>query len=127
MAQRNLLERRDATGRCPTGQSPVSNGQVFTPNGCGPGKFEGLVPELWFNACCNAHDGCYVDCSKSKDQCDNEFYTCMRAACDVEFPGFWKTIPRLSCQTKAGVYFTAVKLGGQSSFEGGTAKACNCV
>lgn len=126
MAERNLLEKRDATGRCPEGQTPVSKGVTSSPNGCGPEKFEGLVPELWFHACCNSHDSCYDDCSKSKDQCDNDFHTCMRAACDVEFSGFWKTIARYGCRGKAGVYFGAVKLGGQSSFEGSTATHCTC-
>lgn len=119
------VEKRDATGRCPDGQTPVANGNPSTPNGCGPEKFEGLVPEFWFNSCCGQHDICYGDCPKSKAECDSAFITCMNAACATEFPSTWSA-GRLGCRAKAGVYWAAVKIGGRSSFEGGTEDHCSC-
>lgn len=103
----------------------MSNGVTGTPNGCGPGKFGGLVPELWFNSCCNAHDGCYGDCSQSKDTCDSTFYDCMKSTCDStydRFSGNW-----LECRATAGVYYGAVKVGGGSAFRSSTEDHCNCV
>ncbi|GMK58543.1 hypothetical protein CspeluHIS016_0505750 [Cutaneotrichosporon spelunceum] len=116
---------RDATGRCPAGQKAVSNGKPAIANGCGPAKFEGLVPELWFNACCVKHDLCYGDCGASKGACDSAFGACTKAACVAEFDG-WNP-RRWVCRAKAGLYTAAVKIGGQSSFESNTAKHCLCV
>ncbi|BEJ16623.1 hypothetical protein CspHIS471_0600240 [Cutaneotrichosporon sp. HIS471] len=120
------IEKRDATGRCPDGQTPVSNGIPSTPNGCGPQKFEGLVPEFWFNGCCGNHDVCYGDCPKSKSECDDAFHACVNAACDTEFPNKWDP-NRWDCYVKAGIYYGFVNVGGGSSFEGGTNNHCTCV
>ncbi|OXA46259.1 Group XIIA secretory phospholipase A2 [Folsomia candida] len=32
--------------------------------------------------CCNSHDFCYNDCSKTKAICDNEFSNCLKNICD---------------------------------------------
>ncbi|BEI84623.1 hypothetical protein CcaverHIS002_0500240 [Cutaneotrichosporon cavernicola] len=119
------IEKRDATGRCPGGQTPVSNGIPPTPNGCGPKDFEGAVPELWFNKCCGNHDVCYGDCPKSKTDCDNAFALCLKTACETEFA--WWNPGRAPCYYAATAYYTAVNVGGQGSFEGGTKNHCTCV
>jgi uncharacterized protein RhaS with RHS repeats len=57
---------------------------------CGPGDdgciFERIVPEGpggAFGSPCDAHDQCYADCSRSKEECDNAFLANMKEKCKM--------------------------------------------
>lgn len=112
-------------GRCPAGKGARNNDVVPNPNGCGPA--DGVpVPELNFNACCNAHDRCYSDCSKSKMKCDVTFLNCMYKRCDALYEDWWEVPARATCKGTAAVYYSAVERLGDGPFESATKKHCIC-
>lgn len=114
------------TGRCPAKQRSVSKGVTAKPNGCGS-KSSAWVPELWYESCCDTHDMCYSDCSKSKSQCDDTFLTCMQDNCRKQLGGIGMGETYESCIGTAGIYYAAVKGGGGDAFDKATAKHCKCV
>ncbi|XP_069486984.1 group XIIA secretory phospholipase A2 [Ambystoma mexicanum] len=57
------------------------------PNGCGSEvfgvHFDVGIPSM--TKCCNQHDRCYDTCGKKKNECDEEFQTCLSKICrDVQ-------------------------------------------
>lgn len=113
-------------GRCPAGKGAVNNGLVPSPNGCGAAG--GLpVPDLDFNACCNAHDRCYSDCSKSRGQCDSAFLTCMDKRCEDIYEDWWEVVARGACKATAKGYHAVVESKGKGAFDNATKKHCTCV
>jgi len=59
---------------------------------CGSSWNDRIVPDAPkgydFTSCCQRHDNCYdKKCSKTKEQCDDEFYECMKRQCDMFHPG----------------------------------------
>ena len=61
-----------------------------------------------FTSCCQRHDNCYAKkCGKTKEQCDDEFYECMKRQCDMFHPG------NKECFKQATKYWYGVdRLGG---------------
>ncbi|KLT39267.1 hypothetical protein CC85DRAFT_288756 [Cutaneotrichosporon oleaginosum] len=113
----------DRTGRCPAGHVPVQNDVPIVPNGCGrPGGFP--VDDWIVLDCCNGHDNCYSTCSKSKNTCDDEFHSCMKARCAEVHAD--SQMDENFCLVRAQTYATTVVILGQGGFDTGTEKHCNC-
>ena len=97
---------------------------IPTWNGCGPQiKLLGdIIPTAisklkpTFSPCCNQHDLCYQDCSKSQKTCDNEFKSCLLKQCSS-----------VQCKLAAHMMYEAVNLFGKISYESSQSKACICV
>ncbi len=65
-----------------------------------------------FSACCQKHDDCYgKECKKSKKECDEEFYQCMKRVCDLEHLSYRK------CYQEASKYWSAVDRWGDDAFK----------
>jgi len=88
---------------------------------CGPGKIgDWIIPDFPggynFNECCKEHDKCYEEERKapcpSKEKCDTAFRDCMMSYCDTFHP--WDG----QCTSKALMYWSAVVLFGENSFNG---------
>lgn len=86
------------------------------PNGCGGGPTAGIVPEYKFHLACNKHDICYESwySGKSKEQCDNEFFDNMWAACSQRTEGWNEGY----CKSMVPVYYEAVNYLGHAFYNG---------
>ena len=88
---------------------------------CGPGKLgDFIIPDkpggYDFSKCCRRHDDCYSgknkQCDKDKEQCDEEFYQCMKRVCDIYH------LANRECYKFASMYWYYVDKYGQGSFQG---------
>jgi RHS repeat-associated protein len=73
-ANNNPVNLTDPYGLLPVMPWPWPNGGPFG-SVCGPADNPGLatwIPDIYGRAC-EIHDKCYEDCSKTKQQCDEEF------------------------------------------------------
>lgn len=111
------------TGRCPKGEAAVSKGVEAKPNGCTNS------PDGDFKACCNAHDRCYGDCSKSKKTCDSKFLRCMKDKCNALYDGdrLFDVTNHQICFSVAEDYHGAVVNYGGDAFKEATKRHCYCV
>ncbi|MCS6871810.1 MAG: phospholipase A2 [Anaerolineae bacterium] len=100
---------------------PITNAvqPAAAQNGCGPERFGGLVPDLWFTPACNRHDICYGTCGSNRAACDSRFYEDMRAICATRS---WWT--RTSCYAAAWTYYQAVRNFGQGAYNNAQRVAC---
>lgn len=109
---------------CPGGATPMDNPNVEpTANGCGPSALPLAGPSFSFLQCCEQHDFCYGTCGTSKQQCDNDFYSCMYCSCQETYDDFFSI---LACEEIACTYFQAVDEFGCFSFTSGQEEACTC-
>lgn len=87
---------------------------AFKPNGCT------LSPDRWgsvnFKPACDTHDYCYVNKKKiDRFTCDVAFLGNLIATCKKALP---KGAKRTACFSVAGVYHTAVRVGGWGYYKG---------
>jgi hypothetical protein len=96
------------------------------PNGCGPAghKFPSKFGKASFLAACNAHDSCYDRCKSSATACNDQFCDALMEACSSAYPAAGKN--RSSCEAKADLYCTGVRLLGSGYWEDAQKKACQC-
>ncbi len=70
-----------------------------------------------FTNCCQKHDDCYAgknnQCYKSKQQCDDEFFKCMKRVCDYQH------LSSRKCYSYASRYWNAVRRLGASAYKSG--------
>ncbi|KAK3314415.1 hypothetical protein B0H66DRAFT_595135 [Apodospora peruviana] len=96
------------------------------PNGCGSGDTGGLVPDLNWGHCCDAHDNCFDNCDKTFQGCNNEFLGCMHAQCraDIKWWNFWM-YP--GCVAVANFYWLFVSSpAGVVAFYDANSDRCAC-
>ncbi|MFZ5564867.1 MAG: phospholipase A2 [Thermodesulfobacteriota bacterium] len=98
-----------------TKNNPIN---LIDPEGlvCGSWWNDWAVPEepegYDFTDCCQKHDNCYgKECSKTKTECDEEFYQCMKRVCDRQ------NLSNLKCYQQASKYWSAVDCWGDGAFE----------
>lgn len=114
------LEARGYPARCPDGQTAKSKGVTPDLNGCSG------VPDGKFKGCCNQHDICYSTCSRTKRDCDDTFYTCMKEVCSTNYNKWYEAPVKAACYAGAATYHTGVAVGGDSAFKKRTEKHCTC-
>lgn len=119
-------------GTCPSGTYKRRK-PGFQPyyNGCGgEGITKDLVPNYFLDAnftpACNKHDLCYSDCSRTKKQCDDDFYDDLVDVCRKTYPGFWDSVPRGLCESAAWGYYTSVNSFGNSFWADAQIEGCQC-
>ena len=70
-----------------------------------------------FTNCCQKHDDCYAgknnQCYKSKQQCDDEFFKCMKRVCDYQH------LSSRKCYSYASRYWNAVRRLGAGPYKSG--------
>ena len=99
---------------------------TLTTNGCGPEGGVNVPGRIWgadFASACNGHDVCYGTCNRKKKYCDDEFHLDLRAACAAQG---WATYLLTNCTEIAGVYYSAVALGGGDAYAKAQNDACEC-
>ncbi|KAB1282476.1 Group XIIA secretory phospholipase A2, partial [Camelus dromedarius] len=82
------------------------------------------IPSL--TKCCNQHDRCYETCGKSKNDCDEEFQSCLSKICrDVQ-----KTLGLAqhvqACETTVELLFDSVIHLGCKPYLDSQRAACRC-
>ncbi|TLD18958.1 Casein kinase I 1 [Venturia nashicola] len=109
---------RDQIGyqpRCPMKPFGLES---FVKTGARPASFNGCgaengmkIPDLRFTECCDNHDLCYDDCTKTWNQCNNDFRKCMHSKCKND-PSWTEW----GCNNIADVYadFVSTRLGAWS-------------
>lgn len=119
-------------GYCPSGTYKRRK-PGFRPysNGCGgEGITENIVPNHFLNAnftlACDTHDLCYADCSRTKKQCDDNFYDDLVAICRKTYPTGWDAVPRGLCEAAAWGYYEAVNSFGHSFWAEAQIEGCQC-
>ncbi|KAK4105554.1 hypothetical protein N658DRAFT_556011 [Parathielavia hyrcaniae] len=115
LARRRQLIRRENgyIPRCPFRGSDIfaharPGRRPENPNGCGADNGMGsFVPNFNWGHCCDAHDNCYDDCSRSFQGCNNDFLGCMYDQCqaDVRWWNWW-LFP--GCIATANFYWASV-------------------
>merc|ERR1711862_163593 len=117
---------------------------TWVPNGCLAEQWAqalnlGLNDELWevWEEACSSHSKCYVDCSKSKEECDSEYKDNMKAACSNEFESckrgsWWLTwkcwFRKRLCKGASEVLYKAIRGGdlGGPTYRLGRQDYCEC-
>jgi RHS repeat-associated protein len=102
---------------------------VFAPrgeppgSGCGDARTDKYVPDnpygFGFSSACKAHDKCYDTCGNSREQCDAQFLTDLRKACNR-----WAGMAL--CVTLAYEYHILVRLEGQGAYDRAQVKCHQC-
>jgi hypothetical protein len=103
----------------------------YTPGGLGCGAVK-LVHQSGsailntfetYSNCCSAHDYCYSNCSMSKAECDQEFYTCTFCSC---YSSFTTSAETSSCQEHACLFYQALDNFGCDAYKTAQGNACMC-
>jgi len=109
-AENNPISLVDPTGLRDVGAyNPSSDYCSLSPDSM-PGIFN-------FRYSCFLHDTCYNTCDAGKATCDAQFLMSMLASCAL-------SLQPLQCAGFAGVYYTAVALGGGWAYDAGQRNAC---
>ena len=90
------------------------SGPRFPGSSCGPEGDPNNFPNEFsgqsIEGACQNHDKCYADCSKSKSQCDTQFYHDIRRAC-------FNDGSAVACNLASLGYYAAVALKGRDAFD----------
>lgn len=89
---------------------------------CGSAGNDWIVPDVFFEGCCQDHDDCYGKCSgPKKETCDNNFLDCMVQQCEkIGVEDRWYP----ACIFLAGTYYRAVEVGGGGAFNNARKDCC---
>jgi len=88
-------ELNAASCTCSNGENMFQGTSVDTyqPNGCGAQvwvqgsiNIVDKVTQMWSDSC-REHDVCYVECARSQDDCDSQFYNDMKDDCKSYYAG----------------------------------------
>uniref|UniRef100_A0A8D2NUJ9 Group XIIA secretory phospholipase A2 n=1 Tax=Zosterops lateralis melanops TaxID=1220523 RepID=A0A8D2NUJ9_ZOSLA len=98
------------------------------PNGCGSPlfgvQFDIGIPSM--TRCCNHHDRCYDTCGNKKNDCDEQFQTCLSKICrDVQKTlGISESVQ--ACESTVQLLFDAVIHLGCKPYLDSQRAACMC-
>lgn len=107
-AKKNKILKNCQLPICPEGSKWVSNMEKVKPDGCSAGIFK-VMNHGWTN-CCNNHDICWGDCSKSQSFCDHEFKKCMLSVCKKKNKKLYRKLRKATCKLTAASWAKAVQL-----------------
>jgi RHS repeat-associated protein len=95
-------------------EPPASSYQPTPKDWCGSSWNGPLIPEGFdgvnYATACKTHDQCYSTCGANKKGCDLNLSYDMAIDCAKQGGG-------IGCDTAAGVYYTAVALGGKDAWD----------
>ncbi|NXX57001.1 PG12A phospholipase, partial [Scopus umbretta] len=100
------------------------------PNGCGSPlfgvQFDIGIPSM--TKCCNHHDRCYDTCGNKKNDCDEQFQSCLSKICrDVQKTlGISESVQGKSCESTVQLLFDAVIHLGCKPYLDSQRAACMC-
>ena len=98
-------------------------GPRFPGSSCGaegdPNNFPNEFSGQSIESACQNHDKCYADCSRSKSQCDTQFYHEIRRAC-------FNNGSAVACNLASLGYYAAVALKGRDAFDNAREKCDKC-
>ena len=92
--------------------------------GCDEDSGEANCPE-GIDLPCNHHDFCYQTCGRTKAECDSAFLDDMFRVCN-EMTAAQKAVCYPNCLAVANTYYDGVVVGGQSAYENGQNRGCQC-
>lgn len=117
----------DCIYRCKKGAKPLPRkGHVPTSNGCGSFGLQldtSALPQM--TKCCDAHDHCYDTCNQDRDQCDNDFKTCLDVMCVKLKPDITKNQFE-GCKETAKLIYAGTTALGCSPYLSAQERACQC-
>ncbi|XP_037992008.1 group XIIA secretory phospholipase A2 [Motacilla alba alba] len=116
--------------KCSDGSRPVPRYgyKPSPPNGCGSPlfgvQFDIGIPSM--TRCCNHHDRCYDTCGNKKNDCDEQFQTCLSKICrDVQKTlGISESVQ--ACESTVQLLFDAVIHLGCKPYLDSQRAACMC-
>lgn len=109
--------------------------EAYEPNGCGLETWcEGVLKvvsratEVWHDSCYD-HDKCYVDCTKTQQECDDEFLESMLEDCNARYSG-WRWFRRWLCKSAAQIAHSLIAPSGENrgaaAYTQGRQEYCTC-
>jgi hypothetical protein len=78
-----------------------------------------------FKGACDQHDFCYSTLASGKGTCDDDFRANMESICRGYYHGVLNALQLGNCLAAVGVWYEAVNLQGQSSYDGDQSWALN--
>ncbi|NXC10814.1 PG12A phospholipase, partial [Orthonyx spaldingii] len=116
--------------KCSDGSRPIPRYgyKPSPPNGCGSPlfgvQFDIGIPSM--TKCCNHHDRCYDTCGNKKNDCDEQFQTCLSKICrDVQKTlGISESVQ--ACESTVQLLFDAVIHLGCKPYLDSQRAACMC-
>ncbi|NXU87395.1 PG12A phospholipase, partial [Xiphorhynchus elegans] len=114
--------------RCSDGSKPVPRYgyKPSPPNGCGSPLFGFDIGIPSMTKCCNQHDRCYDTCNNKKNDCDEQFQSCLSKICrDVQKTlGISESVQ--ACESTVQLLFDAVIHLGCKPYLDSQRAACMC-
>ena len=99
------------------------------PNGCISKGVNDNDVNTYFNDCCDKHNYCLnakcctTNCQELKNKCDQEYYTCTRAAC---MPLYMDEVKFYPCQAKAAYMVSGARNRTCNPMASNNRKICFC-
>jgi hypothetical protein len=118
--RRRNKSQEGAAPRCNAYPSPLDAREFpgrrdNNPNKCGSSSFK--VPDLSFGNCCDQHDNDYDDCSKTFEEGNDRFRSCMRGSGCDSLNHWYSYLPYVACLRTADFYYSVVaSWAGQIAF-----------
>lgn len=93
-------------------------GQKGIGDGCTTSGIENVLPEIGafkntFTGACDAHDRCYTTLGTTYSECNGNFLSQMRQACNDKFPPYLRPAEYAACHDAANKYYAAVELNAK--------------
>ncbi|XP_074618318.1 group XIIA secretory phospholipase A2-like [Acropora palmata] len=119
----------DCVFRCPKGYKPLANrSHKPSSNGCGSmGIKIDTTHFSGFTRCCDLHDICYDTCNNDRNQCDEDFKSCLDNECLLT--GLGNRLPKEqldSCQSSADLMYSGTYALGCMAYKEAQRNACLC-
>ncbi|CAH3027715.1 unnamed protein product [Porites evermanni] len=115
--------------KCPKGHKPLANPKhIPSSDGCGSmGIKLDTTHFAGFTRCCDLHDKCYDTCNNDRNQCDEDFKSCLDNECLLT--GLGNRLPKEeleACQKSADLMYSGTYALGCMSYKEAQRNACLC-
>lgn len=119
----------DCRFKCPRGYKPLANPKHKpSSDGCGSMGIQlDTSHSPGFTQCCNAHDVCYDTCNNDRNQCDEDFKSCLDNVCLLEGLGNRQSEEQIKgCKTGSDLMYSGTVTLGCMSYKEAQRNACLC-
>ena len=80
-----------------------------------------------FTTCCDEHDKCYDTCNNDRNQCDEDFKSCLDNVCLLEGLGNGQSKEQMkACKTASDLMYSGTVTLGCGSYREAQRNACLC-